>query len=167
MKRDPTPSVPSKMSPRAQNMKTGPDALHTAENESGSAKYENGTRRTRHRRKRVREHKTCGTESVGSHFHVLLSRTRFRQCRVRRVPFSCLARPDSLSASPRASNPVFMFSTPGHVFADTEGVWSHFHVLRSRTHFSRYRGRLVPFSSFARLDFFSAEPRASGHVLMF
>jgi hypothetical protein len=27
-------------------MKTGPDALGTAENESGSAKYENGTRRT-------------------------------------------------------------------------------------------------------------------------
>jgi hypothetical protein len=32
------------MSPRAQNMKTGPDALDTAENMSGSAKHENGTR---------------------------------------------------------------------------------------------------------------------------
>jgi hypothetical protein len=39
------------MSPGAQNIKTGPDALGTAENESGIAKLENGTRRTRHRRK--------------------------------------------------------------------------------------------------------------------
>jgi hypothetical protein len=30
------------MSPEAQNMKTGPDALGTAENESGRAKQENG-----------------------------------------------------------------------------------------------------------------------------
>jgi hypothetical protein len=33
------------MSPGAQNMKTGPDALGTVEYESGSAKYENGTQR--------------------------------------------------------------------------------------------------------------------------
>jgi hypothetical protein len=32
-------------------MKTGPDALGTAKNESGSTKQENGTRRTRHHRK--------------------------------------------------------------------------------------------------------------------
>jgi hypothetical protein len=38
-------------------MKTGPDALDTAENNSGSAKHENGTRRPRYRRKRVRERK--------------------------------------------------------------------------------------------------------------
>jgi hypothetical protein len=31
------------MSMSAQNMKTGPDAVGTAENESGSAKHENGT----------------------------------------------------------------------------------------------------------------------------
>jgi hypothetical protein len=37
----------------AQNMKTGPDALCTVENESGSAKHENGTRRPRYRRKHV------------------------------------------------------------------------------------------------------------------
>jgi hypothetical protein len=43
IKRDPTTSVPPKMSPGAQNMKTGPDALGTAENESGSVKHENGT----------------------------------------------------------------------------------------------------------------------------
>jgi hypothetical protein len=61
------------MSPGAQNMKTVPDALGTAENESerakhengtralgtaenesGSAKHENGYRRPRFRRKRVR-----------------------------------------------------------------------------------------------------------------
>jgi hypothetical protein len=61
----------------AQNMKTGPDALGTAEiefgrqnmkmrphalgtagNESGSAKKENCTRRPRYRRKRVRARKT-------------------------------------------------------------------------------------------------------------
>jgi hypothetical protein len=34
-----------------QNMKTRPDALDTAENESGRAKHENGTRRPRYRRK--------------------------------------------------------------------------------------------------------------------
>jgi hypothetical protein len=39
-------------------MKTGPDALGTAENESGHAKHEKGSRRTPHRRKRVRERKT-------------------------------------------------------------------------------------------------------------
>jgi hypothetical protein len=53
-KRDPTPSVPSKTSPGAQNMKIGHDALDTAENESGRAKHENGTRRPRYRRKRIR-----------------------------------------------------------------------------------------------------------------
>jgi hypothetical protein len=77
MKRDPTTSVSPKMSPGAQNMKTGPDALgtteknpgaqhmktrpnalRTTENESGCAKHENGTRRPRYHRKRVREHKT-------------------------------------------------------------------------------------------------------------
>jgi hypothetical protein len=39
-----TPSVPPKKSTRAQNMKTGPNALRTAENVSGSAKHENGTK---------------------------------------------------------------------------------------------------------------------------
>jgi hypothetical protein len=44
-KRDPTPSVPKKTSPVAQNMKTSPDALGTDENKSGSTKYDNGTQR--------------------------------------------------------------------------------------------------------------------------
>jgi hypothetical protein len=56
-KRDPTPSEPPKISPGAQNMKTGPDALGASENESGRAKHENGTRRTWHRRKQIRKRK--------------------------------------------------------------------------------------------------------------
>jgi hypothetical protein len=46
------------MSAGAQNMKTDPDALGSAEMESGRAKHENGTRRLRYRRKRVRTGKT-------------------------------------------------------------------------------------------------------------
>jgi hypothetical protein len=65
-KRDPTPSLPPKTCTGTQNMKTGPDALGTAENEyedakhengARSAKHENGTRRPPYRRKRVRERK--------------------------------------------------------------------------------------------------------------
>jgi hypothetical protein len=37
--------------PGAQNMKTGPDALGTAKNDSGHTKHENNTRRPRYRRK--------------------------------------------------------------------------------------------------------------------
>jgi hypothetical protein len=53
------------------------------------------------------------------------------------------------------------------LFGDTEAVGSRFHVLRSRTHFGRYRGRLVSFSCFALLNSFWAVPRASGPVFMF
>jgi hypothetical protein len=75
-KRDPTPSILPKMSSGAQNMKMGPDALGTAENntrcakhekgpdahgtaenKSGSTKFENGTRRPWYRRKRIRVRK--------------------------------------------------------------------------------------------------------------
>jgi hypothetical protein len=42
-KQDPSPSVPTKTSLGAQNIKKGPDALATAKNESGHAKYENET----------------------------------------------------------------------------------------------------------------------------
>jgi hypothetical protein len=45
------------MIPGAQNMKTGPDALGTVENESGGAKHENMTLRPRYRRKCVGERK--------------------------------------------------------------------------------------------------------------
>jgi hypothetical protein len=58
IKRDPTQSVPPKTGPGAQNMKTKPDALGTAENASWSAKHENGTRRHRYRPKWVLERKT-------------------------------------------------------------------------------------------------------------
>jgi hypothetical protein len=51
------PLVPPKMSPGAQNIKTGPDTLGTAKNEFESAKHENVSRRTRHHRKRVRARK--------------------------------------------------------------------------------------------------------------
>jgi hypothetical protein len=41
-----------------------------------------------------------------------------------------------------------MFSVPVLIFDGSEGVGSLFHVLRTRTHFRRYRGRLVQFSCF-------------------
>jgi hypothetical protein len=127
-----------------------------------------------------------GTEGVDSYFHVLRARTRFRRYRRRRFSFSCFVLPDSFSAVPRSSGPVFMFSVPGlifngteavgfhfHVlsartrFPRTEGVGSRFHVLRDRTHFRRYRGRQLPFSNFALPNSFSAVPRASAPVFMF
>jgi hypothetical protein len=127
-----------------------------------------------------------GTEGDVSRFHVLSSRTRFRRCRGRRVPFSCFALPNSFSAVLRASGPVFMFCTPdsfsvvpwasgpvfkfcapGLFFGCTEGVKSRFYVFRSRRCFRRYRGCRVPFSCFALLDSFSTIPRASGPVLLF
>jgi hypothetical protein len=127
-----------------------------------------------------------GTEGVGSRFHVMCSRTSFRRCRRRRLPFSCFARLYSFSTEPRASAPDFMFCAPGlrrryrgHrvlflmfcmpglIFDEIEGVGSHFHVLRSRTHFRRYRGRRFPISYFASPYTFSAELRALGPVYMF
>jgi hypothetical protein len=57
-KRDLTPTVPPKTSPGAQNIKTGSQALGTAENEFGNEKHENGTRRPQYRRKYVLEQKT-------------------------------------------------------------------------------------------------------------
>jgi hypothetical protein len=107
-----------------------------------------------------------GTEGVGSRFHVLRSRTRFRRCRGRRGPFSCFARPDSFSAMSRASGHVFIFRAPGLIFDSPECVESRFHILRALTHFRRYRGRRVQFSRFVRPDSFSAVPRASGPVFM-
>jgi hypothetical protein len=123
-----------------------------------------------------------GNEGVGSRFYVLRTRTVFRRYRVRRVPYSCFSRPDSYSALPRASGPVFMFCAPGLVFGSTVGVGSRFHILRARTRFrryggrqvsssclrsrsrfQRYRGHRVRFSCFACSDRFSTEPRASGH----
>jgi hypothetical protein len=108
-----------------------------------------------------------GIEDVGSRFHVLCSLTRFRRCRMRRVPFLYFARPDSFSAVSRTSCPIFMFCEPGHVFDCAEGVGSRFHISSAHTRFRRYRGCWAPFSCFARPDTFSAEPSASGPVFMF
>jgi hypothetical protein len=53
-----TYATPPKTLMGTQNMKMGPDTLGTAENESGRAKLENGSRRPRYRRKRLRKRKT-------------------------------------------------------------------------------------------------------------
>jgi hypothetical protein len=84
-----------------------------------------------------------GAEVVGSRFHVLRSRTRFGRYQGRRVPFSCLALPDSFLTVPRASGPVFMFLALGLIYGGNDGVGSRFHVLRSRARFRLYRGRRV------------------------
>jgi hypothetical protein len=97
-------------------------------------------------------------EGIGSRFHVLRSRTRFRRHRQRRVPFSCFALLDPFSLDPSALCPVF---------GGTDGVGYRFYVLRSRTRFRRYRWRRVSFSCFALPDPSSAIPTASGPVFMF
>jgi hypothetical protein len=87
------------------------------------------------------------TEGVESHFNVLLSLTHFQCYRRRRVPFSCFALLDSLSAVLWVSAPVFMFGAPELVFGGTEGVRSC--------------------SCYAHLNSFSAVPTASAPVFMF
>jgi hypothetical protein len=83
-----------------------------------------------------------GTEGAGSRFYVLRFRSRFGQCRRRRVPFLCLAFPDSFSGG-------------------TEGVDVNFHISRLQTHFRRYRWRQVKFLFFVLPDSFWALLRAS------
>jgi hypothetical protein len=106
-------------------------------------------------------------EGVRSHFHVLRFRIHFRQYRDRPVYFSCFMLPDLFSDVPRVSGPVFMFCAPRLLFGGNEGFDSNFHVLRSRNHFQRYKGRHIQFSCFALLDSFSTIPQASGPVFMF
>jgi hypothetical protein len=96
-------------------------------------------------------------EGVRSYFHILRSRTRFQPYRGhmfpfscfalctrfwlyqgRRVPFSYFVLPDSFSAVQRVLGPIYMFCAPRVVSRGTEGVGSHFHVLRSRTRSRRY-----------------------------
>jgi hypothetical protein len=108
-----------------------------------------------------------GTDGVGSRFHVLRSRTCFRRSRQRRVPFSCIALPDSYSAGARTSGQVYMFCAPEPDFRSIDGFRSRFHVLRSRTHFRRYRRRRVPFSLSVFPDSFSVVTTASRTVIMF
>jgi hypothetical protein len=59
-----------------------------------------------------------------------------------------------------------MLYAPGLVFDGTEGVGSHFHVLRSRICLRRYRGHWVSFSCFALPHSFSEILWASGPVYM-
>jgi hypothetical protein len=108
-----------------------------------------------------------GTDGVESRFHVLCTLFRFWRYRGRRVPFSCYARPEPFSPVSRVWGPVFMFCSPRFIFGGTEGVGSHFHVLRARTRFRRYRGRPVSISCFALPDSFSAVPWASVLVFTF
>jgi hypothetical protein len=107
-----------------------------------------------------------GTERVGVRFHILRSRTSFRRYRGRRVSFSSFVLPESFSAVPRASDPIFMFCAPGLIFGGTEGVGTLSHVLRDRTRFRRYRGRRVSFSRFVPQDSFSAVPGAGSCFLL-
>jgi hypothetical protein len=107
------------------------------------------------------------TKGVGSRFHVLSARTRIRRCEGRRAPFSYFALPDSFSAVPRASGLVFMFCVHILDFDGSEGVASHFHVLRPRTRFRRYRGIGSRFHVFALSDSFSTVPRSSDPVFIF
>jgi hypothetical protein len=53
-----------------------------------------------------------GAEGVGSLFHALRSQTHFRRYQERRVLFSCFVLPDSFSAVPNASGPVFISCPP-------------------------------------------------------
>jgi hypothetical protein len=69
-------------------------------------------------------------EGDESRSHVLRAKTHFLRCGGRRVQFSCFARPDSFSAVPSASGPVFMFCTPRLIFSCAEYVGSRFHILR-------------------------------------
>jgi hypothetical protein len=108
-----------------------------------------------------------GTEGAASQFHVLRSRTLFQRYRGRRVLFLYFALPDSLLAVPSAPGTDFMLCAPGLIFDGTEGIRSHFQLLRSRTRFEQYRERQVPFLCFAHLDSFSTIQSASGPVFMF
>jgi hypothetical protein len=107
------------------------------------------------------------TEGVGSCFHVLRARTRFRWVPKASGPVFIFARSDSFSAVPSASGPVFMFCAPGLVFGGTEGVGFRFHVLRAWTSFRRCQVRRVLFSRFSRPHSFLAVPSASDSVFIF
>jgi hypothetical protein len=50
-----------------------------------------------------------GAKCIGSRFHVLRARNHLLRYRGRRDPFSHFSRPDTFSAVPMASGPVFLF----------------------------------------------------------
>jgi hypothetical protein len=105
-----------------------------------------------------------GIESVGSQFHVLRSQTHF--LRYRQVPFNFLCARLFFDGTEGAVSRFHVLRSRTH-FRRYQGVGYCFHVLRARTIFQRYRRRRVPFSCFARPDFFSTVPMASGPVFMF
>jgi hypothetical protein len=107
------------------------------------------------------------SEGVCSRFHVLRPRTSFWLYRGRQVLFSCFAHPDPFSAILRALSLVFMFIAPELIFGGNDGVRSHFHVLRPRTHFRWCGGRWVPFSRFARQNSFLSVSTTPGPVFIF
>jgi hypothetical protein len=74
-------------------------------------------------------------EGFASRLHVLRARTHIWRYRRRPLLFSCFALTHTFSAVRRASDYVFMFCAPAHVFGVAEGVASRFHILRSLTHF--------------------------------
>jgi hypothetical protein len=67
----------------------------------------------------------------------------------------------------RSSGPVNIFYAFRLVFCGSLCFGFHFHDLRPRTYFRRYRGCRVPFSCFALPDSFSGVPRVSGPVFIF
>jgi hypothetical protein len=75
--------------------------------------------------------------------------------------------PGLVMGGTEGSGSRFMFCAPGLILGDTEGAGSCFHVLRSHTHFGRYRGRQVPFSCFAIPDSFSAVLRVPSQIFIF
>jgi hypothetical protein len=74
-------------------------------------------------------------------FSCFTLRTRFGRYRGRRVLFLFFALLDSFWVIPRASSPIFMFFAPVLILGGIEGAEFSFHVSRFRTRFRRYRGR--------------------------
>jgi hypothetical protein len=108
-----------------------------------------------------------GTEGVGARFHVLRSQILFGHYRGRRGSFSNFALPDKFLALPRASGLIFKLCALGHFLGGTEAVVARFQVLRSRTHFGRFRGRRGLFSSFVLPGTCLAVPGLSWLVFKF
>jgi hypothetical protein len=108
-----------------------------------------------------------GTEAVGYRFQVLHSQNCFRRYRGRRGTFSCFVLPDMFSTMPKPSGVDFLFCGSVFVSSVTEGVGSHFQVLRSPKDFLEYRSRQGSISCFALPNSFRAVPRASGTVFKF
>jgi hypothetical protein len=118
-------------------------------------------------------------EAVGSRFLVLRSRTCFRRCGGRQVPFSCFVHLDSFSVVPSCFHVLLsrtrfrryrgrQVSFSSYACPDCiEVVGSHFHVLRSRICFCRCGGRRLLFSCFAHPYAFSAVQTASGPIFMY